>query len=271
MNDKIRQAHFSEVAGGYDSARDLDEIIINLLAEEISNGPNVPALDLATGTARYPIEIARRFGHRFVGFDANSEMLETGKKNAAEQGLTEKVELIHGNCYDLSPVNGDRIYGVVTMMNALHHFENLSLLAKQVKVVLHEEGTWIIYTRTEDDNQRTIWGECFPEFAAKEKKYLGKSGFSVDRLDDELKKGGMKIVTIKRYDLAREHTLRELLEKVDARHYSTFREYDDNDIATARTGFIGNIHERYPETRDNPHYKIRHVSPMSVVYVKPIT
>ena len=56
---------------------------------------------------------------------------------------------------------------VMTCFNAVHHFD-LARFAGEASRVLTPSGQLVIYTRTPEQNRRTIWGRHFPEFAARE-------------------------------------------------------------------------------------------------------
>ena len=56
---------------------------------------------------------------------------------------------------------------VMTCFNAVHHFD-LARFAGEAARVLTPVGQLVVYTRTPEQNRRTIWGHHFPEFATRE-------------------------------------------------------------------------------------------------------
>ena len=55
----------------------------------------------------------------------------------------------------------------MTCFNAVHHFD-LSWFAGEASRVLTPSGQLVVYTRTPEQNRRTIWGRHFPECATRE-------------------------------------------------------------------------------------------------------
>ena len=265
--EKESSKHFTEIARLYDKFRDTDAEVVDFIADAIGQVGGSLSLDLATGTARYPIAVARKYGHGFVCVDINENMLAAAREECAHtNGL---IKFVHADCCDLNGVVGaEKTYGVVSIMNALNYIPDIPALTRSVAGAIAEEGSFLVYTRMDDQNDRTIWGQHFPGFSERETSFLGHSGFPTPELKDLISQGGMEVVDIQAFELARDNTLPELTRKVDARYYTTFDRYSPSDLELAKTGFIENIHTAFPETRTDPNYRINHVSPMSMVIAK---
>ena len=72
-----------------------------------------------------------------------------------------------------------------------------------------------------------------------------------------------------RFVVLAEHTLDELLEKVRARHFSTFCAYTPDELEDALAVFSDRIQHAFPEARNDPSYRIPYSSPMTLVVCTP--
>jgi 2-polyprenyl-3-methyl-5-hydroxy-6-metoxy-1,4-benzoquinol methylase len=76
-------------------------------------------VDLGTGTAQIPIELCRRAPHVTVtGIDAAESMLDVGRRNLAQHGFIDRVELV---CHDAKVVPTELGQFEVVMSNSLVH------------------------------------------------------------------------------------------------------------------------------------------------------
>src|SRR5258708_25754189 len=65
---------------------------------------------------------------------------------------------------------------VVTAFNCVHHFD-LARFLSAVARVLRPGGQLFIYTRTPQQNARTIWGRYFPGFTEREQRLHSEAEF----------------------------------------------------------------------------------------------
>jgi|TARA_Y100000310_G_scaffold318480_1_gene372629 ubiquinone/menaquinone biosynthesis C-methylase UbiE len=254
--------HFAEVSNVYNAVRDTDRVVLDLIAQTIKQVNSPISLDFATGTGRYPISIAKEHGHKFLCTDKNPEMLEKIQEEYTEGDGLIRVIRTNGLEGIEKPDSG---YRVITLMNALHHFDDIPSLVKSVSEIISDEGYFLIYTRLDNQNTRTIWGQHFPEFDTRENRYLGRSAFPYSQLEEKIIEGGMKVENVKTFELKRLNTLPELLEKVEKMHYSTFRLYSPKELNEAKSEFVKNIHQAFLGSINNE-YKIEHISPMSMIF-----
>ncbi len=61
---------------------------------------------------------------------------------------------------------------VMTCFNAVHHVD-LARFVAEASRVFTPSGQLVVYTRTPEQNRRTIWGHYFPEFATRETRLYG--------------------------------------------------------------------------------------------------
>src|SRR5215471_14881941 len=90
---------------------------------------------------------------------------------------------------------------LVTAFNCVHHF-GLGRFLTAVARVLRPGGRLFIYTRTPQQNARTIWGRFFPGFTEHEQRLHSKASFqdAVRRTD------GLKLITAQAFKHPRSST-----------------------------------------------------------------
>ena len=109
---------------------------------------------------------------------------------------------------------------LVTAFNCIHHFD-LGRFLTAVARVLRPDGQLFIYTRTPQQNARTIWGRYFPDFTEHEQRLHSEAAFrdAVERTD------GLKVVATQTFKHPRSSTVERLRAQAEGRHYSTFSLY----------------------------------------------
>jgi SAM-dependent methyltransferase len=131
----------------------------------------------------------------------------------------------------------------VTTFNAVHHFQ-LDTFVDEVGRVLRPDGQLFVYTRTPDQNARSIWGQAFPGFTAHETR-LHDEGTLVEALSDLGKVESTSFSFTRRASAAR------LAARVRGGAYSTFRLYDPGELEAALTAFLTRIDGHEVEWRDH--------------------
>ena len=141
---------------------------------------------------------------------------------------------------------------VMTCFNAMHHFD-LARFAGEAARVLTPAGQLVVYTRTPEQNRRTIWGRHFPEFATRETRLHAVNEMRA-ALDATGAFGSVRAQMV----LWRVTTsLARLVEQATHYHYSTFRLYSDEALRAAVDTFRQRVRQAFPDvthiTHDNDH------------------
>jgi demethylmenaquinone methyltransferase/2-methoxy-6-polyprenyl-1,4-benzoquinol methylase len=95
-------------------------------------------LDVATGTARVAVEVARRGGASVVGVDQSEPMLQAGRENVAGQGLEGRISLVLGQAERLP--FPDRSFDAVTFTYLLRYVDDPAVTVAELARVLEPGG-----------------------------------------------------------------------------------------------------------------------------------
>ncbi|MEO0912874.1 MAG: class I SAM-dependent methyltransferase [Pseudomonadota bacterium] len=99
----------------YDATRKFYLLGRDRLIRDLAPPPGGLVLEVACGTGRNLIKVARRYPEcRLAGFDISTEMLETAEKNIAKAGLSDRITVAEGDatnyqCFSLFGADADRI------------------------------------------------------------------------------------------------------------------------------------------------------------------
>ena len=150
--------HFERVAAVYESLRTTDEAPVRRIGQFLPKRP-VTGLDVGCGTGRYTrlLRAVLPGGSRLAAGDVSAAMLAQLK--AANRGHAFGVVPLLAAAEQL-PLRAASL-DVVTAFNCVHHFDLGRFLAATARV-LAPGGQLFIYTRTPQQNARTIWGRYFP-------------------------------------------------------------------------------------------------------------
>ncbi len=250
LRQTLMARHFRTIAPRYRELRELDANAVRCVSfelEQLAGQTNCLAiLDVGAGTGRYAEAVAYDVNkrtdlrYRCVAYDAIPEMLRGGPT--------------HGQAKDMGGVDraigfaeslpfAAQSFSAVLSFNAVHHFDLRTFLAEAARVV-RPEGRLILYTRTPEQNQRTIWGQLFPHFAEREERLYTSStlgaalGAITDFTSIELREMQWTIRT----------SLSRLLEQARSGGYSTFRFYSADEFEEA----LGTFEDRIRATFDDP-------------------
>jgi SAM-dependent methyltransferase len=131
----------------------------------------------------------------------------------------------------------------VFTFNAVHHFIMPAFL-REARRVLKGDGIIGIYTRLLSQNEASIWGKYFPDFNAVERRL-----YSLDSIEAAISSiPGLGLDTIKLFRFDRVSSLDGLVEKVRARHYSTFSLYKEQRLEECISEFRKNIMRDFADT-----------------------
>jgi ubiquinone/menaquinone biosynthesis C-methylase UbiE len=233
--------HFRTLAPRYRELREFDVHVVHRVSLELQHLSDtvsrVAILDVGAGTGRYTEAVVQyagvsRLRYRGVACDATHEML--GSQVVHHLPGTGSIDRVIGLAESLP--FAARSFNAVLSFNAIHHFD-LSAFLADVARVLQPHGRLIVYTRTPEQNQHTIWGQCFPHFAERETRLYGESTLraavygtnefeSVDLLEMP-----WKLRT----------SLPRLLDQARSGAYSTFRFYSPQEFERALGAFEARV------------------------------
>jgi SAM-dependent methyltransferase len=125
---------------------------------------------------------------------------------------------------------------VVTAFNCVHHFD-LGRFLTAVARVLAPGGQLFIYTRTPQQNARTIWGRYFPGFTEHEQRLHSQAAIR----DAVRRTGGLKVVATQTFSHPRTSTAERLQAQAEGRHYSTFSRYTPQELRASIATFLARL------------------------------
>jgi ubiquinone/menaquinone biosynthesis C-methylase UbiE len=136
-----------EVMDGDHDAVEYDNMnhqhVNSAFADDFLSIPNFGAdcLDLGTGTALIPIEICQRNETvRFLALDASIPMLELARYRLDLAGVSDRVQLVHGDVKQLS--FEESFFDAVISNSLVHHLPNPSEMLVEAWRVLRPSG-WL--------------------------------------------------------------------------------------------------------------------------------
>jgi demethylmenaquinone methyltransferase/2-methoxy-6-polyprenyl-1,4-benzoquinol methylase len=160
MAKKAKYVHkmFSSIAPRYDLLNTLlslnrDKYWRRFAVERSGLGPGGSAIDVATGTGKLAIELARAVGPdgKVVGVDFCREMLDIAEEKC--QGLC--IELAEGNAQKLP--YPDNEFDLATMGFALRNVESIEAALKEMARVVKPGGRVVSLEFTQPDNVLFRW------------------------------------------------------------------------------------------------------------------
>ena len=250
--------HFAKVSTRYRTLRELDlgavRIIGNVVARAADPGRPVRLVDVATGSGRYLDAVSQFLGSALatkvvpIGLDLSPPMLTQARICNGHAGLR-ALHLV--GAVETLPFRASSC-DVMTCFNAVHHFD-LARFAGEASRVLAPSGQLVVYTRTPEQNRRTIWGRHFPEFATRETRLYGVSDVRAALRAT----GAFGSVRAQTVTWAVTTSLSRLVEQATHYHYSTFRLYSDDALRAAIDIFRQRVRQAFRDvthvTHDNDH------------------
>lgn len=227
MDRRLAKRHFERVAGRYESLRLTDDEPVLRIGERLADRPLV-ALDVGAGTGRYTLRLIEIVppGSTVIAVDPSRAMLAGFARDRLRC-----VHIVQAAAEQL-PLASASIE-LATVFNAVHHFD-LDRFVEECCRVLGDGADLFVYTRTPAMNATSIWGRCFPEFAARETRLHGEP-----ELRDAFGRVGEVLTTS--FRLPRRATPARLAQQVRGRHYSTFALYDDEELTAALDEFLDTL------------------------------
>ena len=238
---KTMDEHFSKIASNYRQVRTTDMEPISFIVENLRKLTEPKIADIGCGTGRYDLLLFQQINNlHLTCIDMNKEMLENLSDYLKSQGIS-NFKTIKADADDI-PLENNSMDCILTF-NAIHHFDFVKFIGKYAKV-LKEEGTIFIYTRLRSQNNRNIWGQYFPLFSEKENRL-----YELDEMEQWIQSdNSLRLEVAKVFRYKREAALEQLVEKVKARHYSTFSLYQKDELDKALKTFQKNVKARFQNT-----------------------
>jgi SAM-dependent methyltransferase len=225
--------HFERVAAVYESLRTTDEAPVRRIGQLLPDRP-VTGLDIGCGTGRYSRLLRGLLpeGSLLLASDVSPAMLAelTARRHGHALGVAPLVAAA-----EQLPVRTASL-DLVTAFNCVHHFE-LSRFLAAVARVLAPGGQLFIYTRTPQQNARTIWGRYFPGFTEREQRLHGEAAFR----DAVRRSGGLTVVATQTFSHPRSSTAERLRAQAEGRHYSTFSLYPPEELRACIATFLARL------------------------------
>ena len=225
--------HFERVAAVYESLRTTDEAPVRRICQLLPDRP-VTGLDIGCGTGRYTrlLRALLPEGSLLAASDVSAAMLAQLK--AGNRGHAGGVVPLLAAAEQL-PLRAASL-DVVTAFNCVHHFD-LGRFLTAVARVLAPGGQLFIYTRTPQQNARTIWGRYFPGFTEHEQRLHSQAAIR----DAVSRTGGLKMAATQTFSHPRTSTAERLQAQAEGRHYSTFSLYTPQELRAAITAFLARL------------------------------
>jgi SAM-dependent methyltransferase len=225
--------HFGQVAAAYESLRTPDEAPVRAIGRFLPDRP-VTGLDAGCGTGRYSRLLRELLpdGSLLIASDVSAAMLAQLK--AGTRGHVPGVVPLLATAEAL-PLRAGSL-DLVTAFNCVHHFDLGPFLAAAARV-LRPGGQLFIYTRTPQQNARTIWGRYFPGFNEHEQRLHSEAALreAVSQAD------GLTVIATQTLQDPRSSTPERLRAQAEGRHYSTFSLYSPDELRASIATFLARL------------------------------
>jgi len=224
--------HFTQVASIYESLRTTDEAPVRWLRQLLPERP-ITGVDVGCGTGRYSRLLGALLpeGSLLIAADISAAML--AELPAGNHGRSRVAPLL--SAAEVLPIRTGSL-DLVTSFNSVHHFD-LSRFLVEAARVLRPDGQLFIYTRTPEQNARTIWGRYFPGFVEHEQRLHGERALRAAVRQT----GGLALADTRTFRHLRSSTRERLLAQAEGCHYSTFSLYAPDELPSAIATFLARL------------------------------
>jgi ubiquinone/menaquinone biosynthesis C-methylase UbiE len=252
MHSQPWSDHFTKISSQYEELRELDLCAVQIISQALKDvaierrSPCVMRLlDVGTGEGRYLDAVSESLSAALVnwefspvGADMSVAMLTQARLRNNHVGLSAQYLVSASEMLPLLTASCDAI----TCFNAIHHFD-LARFLSEASRVLNPFSQLVLYTRTPEQNRRTIWGRYFPEFATRETK-LYRSSDLQSALQATASFDSIRVQTIP-WKITT--SLSRLIEQVESYHYSTFRLYSKDCLNEAIETFKYRVRQEFSD------------------------
>lgn len=140
------------------------------------------------------------------------------------------------------PLENNSMNCILTF-NAIHHFDFVKFIQKCSRMI-KDDGRIFIYTRLRSQNDKSVLGQYFPLFSEKENRL-----YELYEMEQYIKSvNSLRLKTTKLFKYKRNSTVEQLVEKVKAKHYSTFSLYEKDELVESLKRFQKNLRGRFQDT-----------------------
>jgi ubiquinone/menaquinone biosynthesis C-methylase UbiE len=234
------QRHFQHVASKYSKVRNTDPHIIDAIILHLpSDNPPFNVVDIGCGTGRYSNLLAAQLDSNFLLYccDYSDAMLAKCRERMEDEcQLPRNIIYCRASATDLPFTEG--WFDAVTTFNAIHHFDHERFITEAARI-LRPGGLLSIYTRTLEQNERTVWGEHFPEFTDRETR-LCRDGDLEEVIDGVSE---LELEAVKAFKHDRAESPESLLNRARNFHYSTFALYPPDEFMRALAAFANRLND----------------------------
>lgn len=236
----IDKNHFSQVAENYRDLRTTDNQPISYIISQLNSKQNLKLIDLGCGTGRYDNLILDELDESCVltGVDANQDMLKQFIDNL-KMNNHHNFRTVYSQIENINGL-GHGFYDVVLSFNAIHHF-NIGKTLSVINNLLKKNGMAFLYTRTENQNEKSIWGQYFQKFNLYETRL-----YSLSKLENAIYQvDGLELDEIKFFTYPRGENIDRLINQAEGRHYSTFSFYDYDEFIEITSRFKHELRQKF--------------------------
>lgn len=183
---------FDNISGKYDLLNRILSMGIDVswrkkVVKKVKADKPETVLDIATGTGDLAIQIAKATNAKITGFDLSAGMLEVGKKKVAEEGLSDRIQMIQGDAENM-PFE-DSSFDCITVAFGVRNFENLQKGLDEIYRVLKPGGTFIIleFSQPESFPMKQLYSFYSKQILPKIGKQISKDQSAYTYLPDSVK------------------------------------------------------------------------------------
>jgi ubiquinone/menaquinone biosynthesis C-methylase UbiE len=186
--ERDSHAPYDRVSNAYDTTRRPDVRLTEAIQERLRLEHGKKYLDLGCGTGNYLAEFAA-LGYAMTGLDLSEGMLRVAReKSPSSDFICAPAEKM--------PVPSESMAGAFSCL-AVHHFEDLEMMAREVHRVLEPNARFVIFT-TEPSQTQTFWlNEYFGELMRSSESLMPP----VTRLVTVLQHAGFHPVNVSTWDI----------------------------------------------------------------------
>jgi SAM-dependent methyltransferase len=230
---QIMQNHFRRIAPVYNDVRNTDPDVIEVILSYLRQGDHVVNVaEIGCGTGRYSRIIVARLNQRLNFFccDLSETMLEKCCELMYREFPSSHIHYCLASANNL-PFSNNTLDAIITF-NAIHHYD-LKRFVSSSAHILRPGSLLAIYTRTPEQNARTVWGQYFPKFNECENRLYRCE--VIEEVISETPR--LKLVGLINFRHFRAESVESLLNQARHFHYSTFALYPPGEFAQAMSTF----------------------------------